>query len=353
MPDEVIDGKTFDIIETSKEIEPISIPNKLDVDSAVELYRAQREFVTRIMEQDRDYGTVPGTNKPSLWKPGAEKFHRFYGFQVEVKVSDKIENWDTPVSLTTFPLFSYTYECIVKDRYGSLIATAEGNCNSYESKYQWRWVNIAPSKYKLDHLETRPGTEVEFKFAIEKKETTGAYGKPAEYWQSWEEDIEKGIAVSINRKTRTGKYLDAYERDASVYRIPNEDIYSQVNTIMKMAQKRAYVGGVLLASNASEYFTQDLEDHADIEEKPSIYTFVPDKNAAGMTLRRHVAKISGLGIAEAGYFIKYYLESNMLEWTLDEWALIVENLESAIKEGQHDKKEAREWINSAASGSSD
>ena len=120
-----------------------------------------------------------------------------------------------------------------------------------------------------------------------------------------------------------------------------------------MAQKRAYVGGVLLASNASEYFTQDLEDHADIEEKPSIYTFVPDKNAAGMTLRRHVAKISGLGIAEAGYFIKYYLESNMLEWTLDEWALIVENLESAIKEGQHDKKEAREWINSAASGSSD
>lgn len=32
------------------------------------------------------------------------------------------------------------------------------------------------------------------------------------------------------------------------------------NTIMKMAQKRAYVGAILLASGASDLFTQDLED---------------------------------------------------------------------------------------------
>jgi hypothetical protein len=32
------------------------------------------------------------------------------------------------------------------------------------------------------------------------------------------------------------------------------------NTIMKMAQKRAFVGAILIATGASEYFTQDIED---------------------------------------------------------------------------------------------
>lgn len=36
--------------------------------------------------------------------------------------------------------------------------------------------------------------------------------------------------------------------------------YSIINTVMKQAQKRAFVGGVLLACNASEYFTQDMDD---------------------------------------------------------------------------------------------
>lgn len=337
MVEEVIDGETFDIVDgEEKEIVPISLPKRLDVDGAVEVYRAQREFVSKIMQPDRDYGTVPGTNKPSLWKPGAEKFHRFYGFQVEVKISDKIEQWDVPVSLTAFPLFSYTYECTVKDRNGNLIATAEGNCNSYESKYQWRWSNIPPSKYSIEHLETRPGREIEFKFAIEKKETTGAYGKPIEYWEGWEEDIAEGKATSIKRKTRSGKNLDAYERDASTYRIPNEDIFSQVNTIMKMAQKRAYVGGILLASNASEYFTQDLEDHAEIEEEPDIISFVPDKDIASRKLRRHVANLTGLSLEEAGLYIRYALRDSRMRYTLDNWADVITMLEKRIEAKDHE-----------------
>jgi len=46
----------------------------------------------------------------------------------------------------------------------------------------------------------------------------------------------------------------------SVYRVPNEDVFSQVNTVQKMAQKRALVAATMLAVNASEYYTQDLED---------------------------------------------------------------------------------------------
>ncbi|GMV67546.1 MAG: hypothetical protein AMXMBFR75_33360 [Candidatus Hinthialibacteria bacterium] len=36
--------------------------------------------------------------------------------------------------------------------------------------------------------------------------------------------------------------------------------YAIINTVMKQSQKRAFVGAVLLACNASEYFTQDMED---------------------------------------------------------------------------------------------
>jgi hydroxymethylpyrimidine/phosphomethylpyrimidine kinase len=42
--------------------------------------------------------------------------------------------------------------------------------------------------------------------------------------------------------------------------IPNSEIFDQINTIQKMAQKRSLVGAVLIATGASKFFTQDLED---------------------------------------------------------------------------------------------
>ncbi len=38
------------------------------------------------------------------------------------------------------------------------------------------------------------------------------------------------------------------------------EIFDQINTIQKMAQKRSLVGAVLIATGATEFFTQDLED---------------------------------------------------------------------------------------------
>ena len=42
----------------------------------------------------------------------------------------------------------------------------------------------------------------------------------------------------------------------------NPDTPDLVNTILKMATKRAYIAAVLNATGASEFFTQDLEDTA-------------------------------------------------------------------------------------------
>jgi len=211
-------------------------------------------FVKSIMSEGTDYGTVPGTDKPTLLKPGAEKLSTFFGFSPAFEIVKSVEDWDKP-------LFHYQYKCKLYkgDR---LMGEGVGSCNSMETKYRWRWVSgdDLPNSINPDSCGTRRSSVVEFAFAIEKAETGGKYGKPAEYWNRFQVAIENGEAKPTTRKTRNGNELEAYEIASVSYRIPNDEVYSQINTIDKMAQKRALVAAVLVAVNASEFFTQDLED---------------------------------------------------------------------------------------------
>ena len=54
------------------------------------------------------------------------------------------------------------------------------------------------------------------------------------------------------------------------YRIENIEIFNYVNTILKMAKKRAFVDAILQVASLSEMFTQDLEDLSDLEETNNI-----------------------------------------------------------------------------------
>ena len=73
--------------------------------------------------------------------------------------------------------------------------------------------------------------------------------------------IRSGAARSVEKTTRRGQSV-AWEIDVdtSLYRVPNPDGADVVNTIQKMAQKRALVAATLIATSASEFFTQDVED---------------------------------------------------------------------------------------------
>ena len=104
-------------------------------------------------------------------------------------------------------------------------------------------------------------TLCEFDFAIERAETAGTYGKPAEHWQRFRDAIRTDTARAVEKLTRRGKSV-AWEidLDTALYRIPNPDVADVVNTIQKMAQKRALVAATLIATSASEFFTQDVED---------------------------------------------------------------------------------------------
>lgn len=57
-------------------------------------------------------------------------------------------------------------------------------------------------------------------------------------------------------------------------------IFDVINTLQKMAQKRALIGAVLLATGASEFFTQDMLEPEELEPKNTPRDVTPAKEAA-------------------------------------------------------------------------
>ena len=45
--------------------------------------------VQKALKQDHDYGVIPGTNKPTLLKPGAEKILMLMGLTSEYEITEK------------------------------------------------------------------------------------------------------------------------------------------------------------------------------------------------------------------------------------------------------------------------
>lgn len=117
---------------------------------------------------------------------------------------------------------------LVSARGGHVVATADGSCSTRESKYAYRW--MYEDKIPL-HLD-------------------------------------KSQLVAEKRKSRSGGTF-------LLYRIPNDCVADQYNTVLKMADKRATVAAALKLPLASELFTQDLEEtmegageESDSQEEP-------------------------------------------------------------------------------------
>ncbi len=240
------------------------------IEQALAKKQMQSEYINKILVEapagttDGDYGKMPGGGaKKILFKPGAEKMCSHFGLNPSYSEDKIIEDW-TGAEHGGEPLFYYSYRCQLS-RGGRFMGEAIGSCNSWESKYRYRWVREedVPAGIDLDDIPVRPGTVSEFAFAVDKAETSGYYGKPAEYWAKWKEAIEKGEARRIKRKTSKGKEMDAWEMGGSLYRIPNPEVPDTINTCQKMAQKRALVAAVLVVTNCSDAFTQDIEDFQD------------------------------------------------------------------------------------------
>lgn len=205
----------------------------MSIEAATERYKTIVTYVQKLMHEGTDFGKIPGTDKATLLKPGAEKLCTLFGLSKRFELVEHVEDWQG--SQFGEPFFNYLYRCSLH-RGSVLIAEADGSCNSRETKYRWRQgERVCPECGKPTIIK----------------------GK-AEYGGGW---------LCFAKKGGCGfKFTDNDERITSqqVGRVSNPDIADQVNTIQKMAQKRALIAATLLAVNASEFFSQDLEDFVEV-----------------------------------------------------------------------------------------
>lgn len=167
-------------------------------------------LVRQTFKRDLDFGVIPGTQKPTLYKPGADKVRGLLGCSDQYSIVDSVVDWDRP-------LFSFTYCCrLVHIQTGLIIGEGAGECNSMESKYRYRWC--------------------------------------------WPNEVEEEVRRYLEGKRGYTKTIHTKNGDRLQYRVDNDDVYSLKNTILKMAKKRALVDVALGTGRLGEIFTQDLED---------------------------------------------------------------------------------------------
>lgn len=261
-------SETLELVRTGpQDVSASDFMPVFSVQQAVDRKKMVNQFIAGVLVESEDYGMIPGTStKKVLLKPGAEKLCSIFGLSVTYTEDKIIEDW-TGAEHGGEPLFYYSYRCQLS-RGGRFMGEAIGSCNSWESKYRYRWVpeEIAKQRADFDSLLKRGGVTQKFEpnFALDKKETGGQYGKPITYWEMFEQAIKEGRAKNVSRKMGK-KEFDGWEitMDQTQYRVPNPEVADAINTCQKMAQKRSLVAAVLVVTNCSDAFTQDIEDFTD------------------------------------------------------------------------------------------
>jgi hypothetical protein len=204
----------------------------VSVKSALLAYQAKKDFIASVLRQGVDYGVIPGSSKPTLYKPGAEKMSSLFGLTPRFHSVIQIEDW-TGSEHGGEPFFHYETQCELW-RGDWLAATANGSCNSWEAKYRYRNARRTCPKCGKAAIATGKD-EYGGGFYCNRKE--GGCGV------SFKGDAAASIAA----------------QPVGLQKHPNPaDV---VNTVLKMSQKRAFVAATLIATGVSDYFTQDIEDY--------------------------------------------------------------------------------------------
>ena len=114
----------------SEQITALSVIDSIDtniVARTMDKIQAFQEVIQKAVKPGHDIGIIPGTNKPTLLKPGAEKIVMMMGLSSRYEIMDKVEDYDKG-------FFSYNVKCVLS-RNDYDICEGVGNCNSRESKY--------------------------------------------------------------------------------------------------------------------------------------------------------------------------------------------------------------------------
>lgn len=175
----------------------------MTVDEMLEQTALVIRIMKSVMQENVHYGIVPGTDKPSLWKPGAEKLCVVFHIGDRYRIEDLSDDDST----------RYRIVCVGEHQTtGTFIGEGLGEASSNEKKY--KWIKAYPTEWNHTPEDRR----------------RTSYG--------WDFDKKEEYEI---------KQVRAEPADIS-------------NTILKMAAKRAKIAMTINATACSDIFTQDLED---------------------------------------------------------------------------------------------
>lgn len=207
----------------------------MTLDAVVAQVSLIQKIMKTVMKEDEHYGVIPGTTKPTLYKPGAEKLCLTFRLEPDYEIVREVREKD---------FIAYTVKC----RLHPMEVTGIGSCNSRETKYRYH------------------------------SQSTGK-PVPKEYWDNRDSAILGGPQYTTRKKD--GRWV-IYEQ------VENENPWDLDNTLIKMACKRSLVAATLNATAASDIFTQDIEDMPSdivngevVEEKPKKDKKAPPKSKKG------------------------------------------------------------------------
>jgi hypothetical protein len=208
-----------------------------------ELMQSELVGPTKDHPEGRDYGVIPGTKKNVLLLPGAEKIALMFQFSPTYE----LKHADLPGGhRECFAICTLTHTPT-----GRIIGQMSGSASTMESKHRYRGAS-GKTCPKCGAMSCKAS----------KKEFGGGYYCDA-----------KAGGCGERFKPGTPECLALDELPTT--KQENLDPADQWNTVIKIAQKRAYTGCVKCASAASELFTVDMEDspppeNSEKENKPEI-----------------------------------------------------------------------------------
>lgn len=232
------------------------------VKQTLENKRIVQQVMESVMKQGTHYGVIPGCKQPSLYKAGSEALLSTFHISAEPFVEELVSR-DAKGRVTEV---RYRVKCVgCHAPTGQVVGFGIGECSTGEDKYAWRRAVC------LEEFDATDETLRRVK------------------WGKWNNKVQKTEQVAVS---------------------PSD----MLNTVLKMAKKRAQIDMTLTSLGCSDIFAQDLEDLDDAlrenltgtaapiepEEKPIVRTPI-----AGNAFVKAVAAVKN-GEYSAAEIRKYY-----------------------------------------------
>lgn len=120
-------GRVVELQPQSQTLSVIDNVNIQQIQGTIQKIAQFQGLVKNNLHQNHDYGIVPGTNKPTLLKPGAEKILMLLGLRSEFEIVDSTRDFQEG-------FFQYQVRCKLYKN-DILITEGLGACNTKERKY--------------------------------------------------------------------------------------------------------------------------------------------------------------------------------------------------------------------------